>query len=241
MDRVRNNFKEKLGSDGLALLPNGNLLSSSIEIILVLSKFGKRLLEFKEMAPRAPCALHITMDHQILVGTIEADGEHQLEKWTMSGEVLKVFRFDNLKRNLFDMIVKLKTNSHGNIFVVDFEYNRSKGRIIKLNNEGQRIWVYEGHPKVNSTYSEVLPTDILNICQNSWITYDRSTHYIHILGSNGKLQNYFNAKELNIESSILSMAISKDGHVIFGEGVTREERMSRSKKAKLHVLKLKEY
>ena len=156
MDRVRKNFKTKLASDGLAILPNGTLLSSSIENhnILVLSKFGKRLREFKEMAPRSPCALHITMDHQILVGTIEADGEHQLEKWTMSGEVLKVIRFDNLKRNLFDMIVKLKTNSHGNIFVVDFEYNRSKGRIIKLNNEGQRIWVYEGHPKVNSTYSE---------------------------------------------------------------------------------------
>ncbi|XP_063420943.1 uncharacterized protein LOC134706165 [Mytilus trossulus] len=241
-DRIRNNFTRKLSSDGLAILPNGTLLSPSIKEhkIFVLSKFGRQVREFKNMAPKAPGALHITADHHILIGTIEADGEHQLEKWTMDGEVLKVFRFDNLKRKLFELIVKLNTDSHGNIFVVDFEYDSSRGRIIKLNNEGQRMWVYDGHPKINSYYRTFLPTDILNICLNSWITYDRNTHTIHVLSSNGKLQNYFNVKELNIESSILSMAISKDGHVIFGEGVTQEEMISRSKKAKLYVLKLKE-
>ena len=66
----------------------------------------------------------------------------------MDGKVLKVFRFDNLKRNLFELIVKLNTDSHGNIFAVDFEFDSPRGRIIKLNNEGQRIWVYGGHPKV---------------------------------------------------------------------------------------------
>lgn len=153
-------------------------------------------------------------------------------------KVLKVFRFDNLKRNLFELIVKLNTDSHGSIFVVDFEYDSSRGRIIKLNNEGKRIWVYDGHHKINSYYRTFLPTDILNICRNSWITYDRNTHNIHILGSNGKLQNYFNVlEELNIESSILSMAISKDGHVLAGEGVTREEIESRTKTAKLYALK----
>ncbi|CAG2258119.1 unnamed protein product [Mytilus edulis] len=242
-DRVKNNFTRKLASDGLAILPNGTLLSSSVKErkVFVHSKSGKKLREFKEMAPKAPGALHITADHHILVGTVDANCEHQLEKWTMDGKILKVFRFDNLKRNLFELIVKLNTDSQGNIFVVDFvEYDSSRGKIIKLNNEGQRMWVYDGHSKVNSYYMPFLPTDILNICRNSWITYDRNTHTIHVLGSNGKLQNYFNVKELNIESSILSMAISKDGHVIFGEGVTGEEMGSRSKTAKLYVLKLKE-
>ncbi|CAC5424160.1 unnamed protein product [Mytilus coruscus] len=89
---------------------------------------GTKLREFKKIAPKAPAALHITIDHHILVRTIEEDSEHQIEKWTMGSKVLKVFRFDNLRRNLFEMKIKLNTDSHGSIFVVDFEYDRSRGR-----------------------------------------------------------------------------------------------------------------
>ena len=96
------------------------------------------------MSTQYTSRLHVTRDQCILVHTIEKDGTEQIVKLGHDREVMKIFKYDKNKQNLFTKIIKITTDKDDKISVIDFAADLTARKVISLGKDGELRWIYDG-------------------------------------------------------------------------------------------------
>ena len=189
--------------------------------------------------PQVPLALHWYKENQILVGTIEKDAnietltdnvQRELVCLSEDKQQLKVYKFDQDGNRLFNIPLRITSDSNGDIVFLD-RLSTESGRIVSMTAGGAIKWAYN---PLKDTRSGCLfdPWDIVVTSHDNVIICDMRNNALHVLNSDGQIMTCQETDSLGINYPA-SININKNGQVILGGGTKHEQT------AKLHILEFK--
>ncbi|VDI62688.1 Hypothetical predicted protein [Mytilus galloprovincialis] len=187
----------------MALLPSGDLLLSTEESNLKTISCSSSKVEPTKYSvnPLITLAVHVTIDHKILVGAREVQPNHfpvngprQVIMMTIDGRIEKVYHMDNKGKQMFTVPRRITTDNDNNIYVIDILNEDWAGKIVALDETNGVRWIYSGHPDINKEHT-FKPVALVATKSDNIIVTESTHHIIHILNISGECIHYMNTKD----------------------------------------------
>ncbi|XP_071138249.1 uncharacterized protein [Mytilus edulis] len=206
----------KLKATSTTTMKTKTALNMSPMLILAihLSQHGELILGLQEQGPRFPVRNYSTRQ----VAVFGSDYKHRL-----------TFEKDATGEKLFYYARRIATDSTNSIYVIDWINDNERGRIVSIDRNGRKRFVYNGSSTLNIHEAVFNPMDIVVTSQDTAIISDSNNHALHALSAHGDLIGLQNTRTFNIEFPY-SLSIDNEGYLLIGAGI--------NKKAKIHVVKL---
>jgi hypothetical protein len=162
--------------------------------VTLLTQSGE-IKPFITVAPLITTGIHVTNNNDIILGAIEKDtykltdkicrkiivfGENKKEKQS--------YQYNKRKRRLFTVPCRI-TDINSDIVVID-RTSDEDGRVVVLGKEGDVMWIYQGHPEINTEDKPFNPYDIVTISVGNVIVADCKNHTLHVISGEGELLTY---------------------------------------------------
>ncbi|VDI19158.1 Hypothetical predicted protein [Mytilus galloprovincialis] len=225
---------------GMAVSPSGDILVSTSDSRLKIINIatGEKTDSVYSIHPLYSRQVHVTKDNRVIIGAkspgpaFPASGRRVVKVMDQEGKHLQEYEHDGNNKPLFTYPHSITTTSNGNIFVVDTLDAGDRGRVVVLEQGGDVIHIYSGHPHINTERKPFKPRHLLLMPSGSVIVTDTNSR-LHILNNYGQLISFHDLLDIGIEWSY-SLALSSSGHLYIGCGC--EKRSPDTYKAKLYEL-----
>lgn len=239
---IKSEVRTDLGD--MAYQGSGKLLLSvkgSSVLKLITPNKPKRLTDSKySVAPMIPLAVHVTHDNRIIVGTAEGEdmlpvkGPRQIVVMDTQGRIRQVFEIDKNMKPLFSVPARVTSNSLNNIAVIDIYTTDMSGRVVVLDQLGNVLNVYTGHPSIGFEYPfKCVFMDLTTSKDDNFLVSENTNHTIHILNYQGDPVSYINTRTLGIQFPY-SLSINRNDILYVGCGSVTNE--SKGHRAKIYAL-----
>ena len=181
---------ENIEVSDCSVTPTGDLILklSKSNKLTILSKDGKQSV-LRDFSPLKPTCVHVTALGDIIVGVkdvgqnfaVSDSSKRQLVVLTPGRKLKSTFEYDSTKTRLFTYVWHLTSTNCGEICVIDRLADDFKGRIVKLNQEGQVKWIFNGNYDIILKNDAFKPRDLVAITNGNIIVSERQTHTLYIL------------------------------------------------------------
>ncbi|XP_071160891.1 uncharacterized protein [Mytilus edulis] len=196
------------------------ILKASPYIILAIhmNKQGELLLGLREQGPKYPVTDFCTRQVVILDTDI-------LRKAT--------YEYDDSGKKLFSYAVLIESDSDNNIYVVDIISDNTNGRIVGLDINGRKKFIYQGYNILNTHETPFTPTGIAVTSTNIVLVADGQNHAIHALTQKGEICGLQKTENMGIRFPY-SLSFDSENFLLIGcsRGNTEIEQH-----AKIHAVK----
>ncbi|XP_063427110.1 uncharacterized protein LOC134710652 [Mytilus trossulus] len=196
------------------------ILKASPYIILAIhmNKQGELLLGLREQGPKYPVTDFCTRQVVILDTDI-------LRKAT--------YEYDDSGKKLFSYAVLIESDSDNNIYVVDIISDNTNGRIVGLDINGRKKFIYQGYNILNTHETPFTPTGIAVTSTNIVLVADGQNHAIHALTQKGEICGLQKTENMGIRFPY-SLSFDSEDFLLIGcsRGNTEIEQY-----AKVHAVK----
>ncbi|VDI19161.1 Hypothetical predicted protein [Mytilus galloprovincialis] len=208
---------------GMAVSPSGDVLVSTFDTRLKVFdiKTGEMTNSIYSVHPLHSCQIHVTKENRVVIGAKSSEprlpviGRRVVIVMDQEGKHMKEYEHDSNNKPLFTHPDSITTTSNGNTFVVDRVNDEGRSKVVVLEQGGDVIQIYSGHPHINTESSPFKPVKLLTMASGSVIVTELNVDTLNILNNYGQLISYHDLLDIGIKFSF-SLALSSSGHLYIG-------------------------
>ncbi|VDI06297.1 Hypothetical predicted protein [Mytilus galloprovincialis] len=190
-----------------------------------------------DTSPLLILAIHRSRHDELLIGLREQGplfpvtdfSTRQVVVFGADNKRKSTFERDDTGKRLFNYANRITTDSANNIYVIDMLENDAIDRIVSIDRNGRKRFVYNGCDSFNKHGAAFNPGELVVTLQDTIIISDQDNHALHALNANGELIGLQILKHVDILFPY-SLSIDNEGFLLIGSIV--------NKNAKIHVVKL---
>ncbi|CAG2246774.1 unnamed protein product [Mytilus edulis] len=152
--------------------------------LLVASTTSMQTKILLDMSPMLVVSIHTSRNEELILGLREQGQRYPLTDLSTRQVVVfgtdykrkSTFERDSAGMRLFYYTKRITTDSGNNIYVVDFLQDDITGRIVSIDRNGRKRFVYNGCPSFNTKRSAFNPRDIVVTSTDTTIISDQVNH-----------------------------------------------------------------
>ncbi|XP_052106186.1 uncharacterized protein LOC127738822 [Mytilus californianus] len=194
-------------------------------------------------SPMMILAIHINKHGELLLGLREQGNKYPVTDFCTRQVVIlntnyqrkATFEYDDLGKKLFHYAYRIESDSDNNIYVVDWINDKSHGRIVGLDMNGRKKFIYQGYNIINTpNHAQFTPRGMALTSKNVLFISDVQNHAIHALNQKGEICGLQRTENLGIRFPY-SLSFDSEGFLLIG--CTRGIKQT-TQEANIHAVKI---